>query len=56
MFGLGIRGKNNSKRNRSESDEGHADGHADVKMKRPTNRKKIFDKNEGESVDFEEMK
>lgn len=52
MFGFGIRGKNNSKKNRSEGDEGHTD----VKMKRPSSRKKIFDKNEGEYVDFEEMK
>ena len=52
MFGFGIRGKNNSKKNRSEGDEGHSD----VKMKRPSSRKKIFDKNEGEYVDFEEMK
>ncbi|MBO7231311.1 MAG: DUF4834 family protein [Bacteroidaceae bacterium] len=55
FFGFGRRGNNGRKNSSSGYGTRYGDDNADVNMKKNSNRKKIFDKNEGEYVDFEEI-
>lgn len=54
LFGIG-REKNGEPNGSGFRGTGGGDGGTDVKGKKSPGRKKIFDKNEGEYVDFEEI-
>lgn len=57
LFGFGRRRSGGNKRQKEQQNSSHSNEGSDtLKSDVQQNRKKIFDKNEGEYVDFEEVK